>query len=67
VAQLHPEARRQLKIKLARYWPRVSPNREEIDLVEMDEESARAAQKPASRYDVEQLFPDEAPSWPAAT
>jgi hypothetical protein len=33
----------------------------------MDEESVRAAQIPASRYDVEQLFPDEAPSWRAAT
>lgn len=64
VAQLHPEARRQLKIKLARYWARLSPNRADIDLVEMDEESVRAAEWPTSRYDVEQAFPDEAPVWP---
>jgi hypothetical protein len=63
VAQLHPEARRQLKIKLARNWARVSPNRDEIDLLEMDEASVRAAERPASPYDVEQVFPDEAPSW----
>jgi len=67
VAQFHPEARRQLKIKLARYWARVNPNRDDIDLVEMDEESVRTAGVPASRYDVEQVFPDEAPSWPAVT
>lgn len=63
VAQLHPEARRQLKIKLARYWARVNPARADIDLVEMDEESVRSAEMAASRYDVEQVFPGEAPTW----
>jgi hypothetical protein len=53
VAQLHREARRQLKIKLARYWARVNPNRDDIDLVEMDEESVRAPEPPASPYDME--------------
>ncbi len=67
VAQLHPEARRQLKIKLARYWARVSPNRDDIDLLEMDEDSVRANEKSASRYDLEQAYPDETPSWPEAT
>lgn len=52
VAQLHPEARRQLKIKLSRYWARVSPNRDDIDLVEMDEASVRAPE-PGSPYDIE--------------
>jgi hypothetical protein len=64
VAQLHPEARRQLKIKLARYWARVSPNRDDIDLVEMDEEAVKAGRTPASPYDIDQAYPDEAPVWP---
>jgi hypothetical protein len=67
VAQLHPEARRQLKIKLARYWARVNPIRDDIDLIEVAEESVRAAEMPASRYDVEQVFRDEAPAWSTPT
>jgi hypothetical protein len=53
VAQLHPEARRQLKIKLARYWARVNPNRADITLLEMDEEAVRASVLPASAYDLQ--------------
>jgi hypothetical protein len=63
VAQLHPEARRQLKIKLARYWARVSPNRDDIDLFEMDEETVRSNARPASGYDIERVSPEDAPSW----
>jgi hypothetical protein len=53
VAQLHPEARRQLKIKLARYWARVNPNRADITLLEMDEEAVRVSVLPASAYDLQ--------------
>jgi hypothetical protein len=67
VAQLHPEARRQLKVKLARYWARVSPNRDDIDLQELDEDSVRANEMSASQYDLERVYPHEAPSWPEAT
>jgi hypothetical protein len=63
VAQLHQEARRQLKIKLARYWARVGPRREDIDLLEMDEESVRSAGLPASAYDIGQVSPEDAPPW----
>jgi hypothetical protein len=53
MAQLHPEARRQLKIKLARYWARLNPAREQVALQEMDEESVRSAASPASPYDID--------------
>lgn len=62
VAQLHPEARRQLKIKLARYWARVSPRREDIDLLEMDEERVRSDTLPPSAYDIERVSPADAPT-----
>jgi hypothetical protein len=67
VAQLHPEARRQLKIKLARYWARVSPNRDDIALLEMDEAAVTAHGASRSPYDIDHIFPDEAPGWPGAT
>jgi len=57
VAQLHPEARRQLKIKLARYWARSSPSRDQIDLLEMDEESVRSTDAPPSAYDIPTRLP----------
>jgi hypothetical protein len=53
VAQLHPEARRQLKIKLSRYWARVSPARDQVALQEMDEESVRSSSTSASVYDID--------------
>lgn len=59
VAQLHPEARRQLKIKLARYWARLNPSREQVALQEMDEESARSAASPASAYDIDPAVVDD--------
>lgn len=51
IAQMHPEARRQLKIKLAAYWARVNVPRDELPLYERGEDEVRAAEKPASPYD----------------
>jgi hypothetical protein len=51
VVQLHPEARRQLKIKLARYWGRVNPDRDPIELLEVDEDRFRS--DGPSVYDIE--------------
>jgi hypothetical protein len=62
VAQLHQEARRQLKIKLARYWGRVDPERDPIPLEEVDEERYRSAGP--SAYDIETGSLEDAPSWP---
>ena len=62
IAQLHQEARRQLKIKLARYWGRVDPDRDPIPLEEVDE--ARHVSSGPSAYDIEQVSPDDAPDWP---
>lgn len=62
VAQLHQEARRQLKIKLARYWGRVEPDRGRVRLEELDEERYRSSGP--SVYDIEQVSPEDAPPWP---
>lgn len=51
IAQMHPEARRQLKIKLARYWGRVNVPRDQFDLHERHEEEARSGHLPPSAYD----------------
>lgn len=51
ICQMHPEARRQLKIKLARYWARVDVKRDDIPLRERDEEEVRSDARPASVYD----------------
>ncbi len=51
VAQLQPEARRQLKVKLAAYWGRVAVDRSELPLTERGEEESRAEDWPPSRYD----------------
>jgi hypothetical protein len=51
IAQMHPEARRQLKIKLARYWARVNVARDQFELRERDEEAAWSDALPPSRYD----------------
>jgi hypothetical protein len=51
VAQMHPEARRQLKIKLARYWARVNVSRDAIPLHERDEAEVRSDDEPPSPYD----------------
>lgn len=63
VAQLHQEARRQLKIKLARYWGRVDPDRNLIPLQEVDEDRYRSTGP--SAYDIEQVSPEDAPMRPA--
>jgi hypothetical protein len=52
IAQMHAEARRQLKIKLARYWARVSVPRDDIPLHERDEDQVRADNSPPSPFDV---------------
>jgi len=51
VAQLQPEARRHLKVKLAAYWGRVAVDRSELPLHERGEEELRAEGWPPSRYD----------------
>ncbi len=51
VAQLQPEARRHLKVKLAVYWGRVAVDPAELPLHERDEDELRAADWPPSRYD----------------
>ena len=51
VAQLQPEARRHLKVKLAAYWGRVAVDPKELPLQEQGEEELRATDWPPSRYD----------------
>jgi hypothetical protein len=51
VAQLRPEARRHLKVKLAAYWGRVAVDPSELPLQERDEDELRANEWPPSRYD----------------
>jgi len=58
IAQMHPEARRQLKIKLARYWARVDVARDQFELHERNEERARSDALPPSVYDPD---PETAP------
>lgn len=58
IAQVNPEARRQLKIKLARYWARVDVPRDQFELHERNEERARGDGLPSSVYDPD---PETAP------
>jgi hypothetical protein len=51
VAQLLPEARRHLKVKLAAYWGRVAVDPSELPLTERDEEDTRSDGWPPSMYD----------------
>jgi len=51
IAQMHPEARRQLKIKLARYWARVDVARDQFPLHERGEDEVRSETQPPSPYD----------------
>ena len=51
IAQMHPEARRQLKIKLARYWSRVDVARDQFERHERDEDAVRSEDAPPSPYD----------------
>lgn len=51
IAQLQPEARRHLKVKLAAYWSRVAIDRRDVPEREKLEDDVRAAASPPSRYD----------------
>lgn len=51
VAQLQPEARRHLKVKLAAYWARAAIDPEELPLTERGEDDLSAQGWPPSRYD----------------
>lgn len=65
IAQLGPEGRRQLKIKLIRYWGRLDPEREDVNPREKDEERFTVADGERSPYDIDPtVFPEEVPAWP---
>jgi hypothetical protein len=51
ITQMHPEGRRQLKIKLARYWARVDVARDQFPLAEKGEDQVRSDSSPLSPYD----------------
>jgi hypothetical protein len=51
VAQLQPQGRRHLKVKLASYWARVAVDPAELPLNERDEDQLRADGWPPSPYD----------------
>ncbi len=51
IAQLRPDARRHLKVKLAAYWARVAIDRNDLPLREKLEDEVRSAATPPSRYD----------------
>jgi hypothetical protein len=53
IAKMHPEARRQLKLKLARYWARVDVDRERLPLNERGEDEVRSDERPPSPYDAQ--------------
>jgi len=62
IAQLGPEARRQLKIKLARYWARVDPDRASISGTERDEDRFPIATDERSAYDLDpSVSPEDIP------
>lgn len=65
IAQLRPEGRRQLKIKLIRYWGRLDPEREDVSPTEKDEEKFALANGERSLYDIDPAaFPEEVARWP---
>lgn len=51
IAQLHPRARRHLKVKLAAYWGRAAVRPDDLPLYERDEPDPREASWPPSEYD----------------
>lgn len=64
IAQLGPEGRRQLKIKLIRYWGRFDPERHGVSGKERDEETFAAAPGEPCPYDIdEERFPEDVPTW----
>ena len=58
IAQLHPQARRHLKVKLAAYWARARLEPDDLPLYERDEPDPRETSWPPSPYD----HPDEGPA-----
>ena len=56
IAQLGPESRRQLKLKLVAYWTRMAADRNEFPLYEQAEEGVRADTLPASPHDADQVW-----------
>lgn len=64
IAQLGPEGRRQLKIKLIRYWGRIDPERDAVNPTEKDEETFALAVGERGSYDIDpDRFPAEVPRW----
>lgn len=51
IAQLQPEARRHLKVKLAAYWARAAIDRRDLPLREKLEGEVRSTTQPPSPYD----------------
>jgi hypothetical protein len=51
LAQLHPLARRHIKVKLAAYWARAGVDPEALPIFERDEERPGEAEWPPSQYD----------------
>lgn len=51
IAQMQPEARRHLKVKLAAYWGRVKVEHEDLPLHERGEDEAQTMSDPPSRFD----------------
>ena len=66
IAQLHPLARRHLKVKLAAYWARAGVKPEALPLYERDEPNPRETSWPPSPYDADDDSHAErlpAPEW----
>jgi hypothetical protein len=51
IAQMQPEARRHLKVKLAAYWARVRVEPDDLELHERGEDEALTSQSPPSGFD----------------
>jgi hypothetical protein len=56
IAQMQPEARRHLKVKLARYWARAAIDPDDLELRERGEDEAASQMRPPSRFDCPQRF-----------
>lgn len=66
IAQLAPEARKQLKIKLSRYFGRFDPDPDEVHGKERDEEKFAADAANPSPYDLDpEQSPEDIPDWDA--
>ena len=56
IAQMEPEARRHLKVKLAAYWARVMVQHDDLELTERGEDEAATESEPPSRFDSPDRF-----------